>query len=77
MSTRMVLDPWIAKKRAQMRDEGSLGGVPMIAEVCICGKRAYRSEHQARCANAKASFRIRVYWCPEGRSWHATAAEKR
>lgn len=42
-----------------------------------CTKRPFDSEKHAKQAMRKAGFRIRVYWCPEHRSYHVTNNEKR
>lgn len=43
----------------------------------ICVKRRYLSAHEARIAQRRAGYRIRVYQCPDCRAWHATNNEKR
>lgn len=42
-----------------------------------CGKVCYRGEHEARLAHRAAHYRIRVYWCDDGRAYHVTNGEKR
>lgn len=44
---------------------------------CTCGKKLYASKHAARKAHSSASWRVRVYACPDGHGgWHASNGEK-
>ena len=42
-----------------------------------CAKRSYASASAAKMAHQKASYRIRVYYCDDCRSFHVTNADKR
>jgi hypothetical protein len=43
----------------------------------MCGKRTYPSEHQAKRAHQRASWRLRVYYCDDCHGYHVTNQEKR
>jgi hypothetical protein len=46
--------------------------------TCSCGKRLFASACTARRLHSRASFRLRVYECPERKGWHVVAnADKR
>lgn len=44
--------------------------------TCTTGKRCYPGRRSARRANVWASWRIRVYICPECGRFHVTNHEK-
>lgn len=41
------------------------------------GKVCYGGPNEAKRAHAAAHYRIRAYWCEQGRTWHVTNGEKR
>lgn len=42
----------------------------------MCFKRAYASEHDARCAHRRAGWRVKVYRCPQCKRFHVANKEK-
>lgn len=46
--------------------------------ICAwCGKRCFTSVEAARRAFRRAGWRLRVYWCDDGGTFHVCNGEKR